>query len=347
MEKSGRIEYLDLAKGFCIILVVFYHILSFYGESVLVNYYCKLFRMPLYFFLSGIFFKTYDGFMGFLKRKINKLLVPFLFWYLLSAVLLPIVFFRVFNITLNQVKTTNFGDLLCNVFFVEDFPNSAIWFLLCLFEVNILFYFIQFIAHRFQSKETIIVIVCSMVLGICGLVMGCLHFNLPCYIDSSFSALPFFCFGYLANNRYNVLKLNITKTKLVIIALSFFVIVGVCCALGGELHYSLKYNKFSILAALFVYPCGLLGTLAVIMISKVFNHIPVISYWGRFSIIILVTHKLIMQIWKPVIALLPISNKSAAFVNVLLTLLLYLLLIPLLKKIMPHVLAQKDVIPVK
>lgn len=38
------------------------------------------FRMPLYYFLSGLFFKTYRGFFDFVLKKINKLLIPFAFF---------------------------------------------------------------------------------------------------------------------------------------------------------------------------------------------------------------------------------------------------------------------------
>lgn len=46
------------------------------------------FTMPLYFFVSGLFFKSYEGFGGFLARKVDKLLVPFLIFYLGSFLLM-------------------------------------------------------------------------------------------------------------------------------------------------------------------------------------------------------------------------------------------------------------------
>lgn len=55
-DRQKRIEYIDLAKGVCILLVVFAHIhpdLTRYSWGVFFD----SFRMPLYFFLSGIFSK--------------------------------------------------------------------------------------------------------------------------------------------------------------------------------------------------------------------------------------------------------------------------------------------------
>lgn len=73
-----RIEFIDLAKGFCICLVVLAHVAASYKVSLPLSDFQKAFRMPLYFILSGFFFKTYGGFWDFIKRKTNKLsfLIP-------------------------------------------------------------------------------------------------------------------------------------------------------------------------------------------------------------------------------------------------------------------------------
>ena len=85
ISNKKRIEYIDLAKGICIIMVVLFHLAKYYDSTLLINRFFKLIRMPLYFFLSGFFFKTYEGFSDFLKRKSNKLLIPFVFWYLFTT----------------------------------------------------------------------------------------------------------------------------------------------------------------------------------------------------------------------------------------------------------------------
>ncbi|MCG3413543.1 acyltransferase family protein [Staphylococcus massiliensis] len=50
--KKRRIEWLDLAKGLCIIFVVLGHSGSHWYDNML-----SWFRMPLFFFLSGLLFK--------------------------------------------------------------------------------------------------------------------------------------------------------------------------------------------------------------------------------------------------------------------------------------------------
>lgn len=51
-----RIEYIDLMKGVCITLVVMFHSGITFHDN-LIDPMLRVFRMPLYFFLSGLFFQ--------------------------------------------------------------------------------------------------------------------------------------------------------------------------------------------------------------------------------------------------------------------------------------------------
>ena len=62
-----RIEFIDLAKGVCIILVVLGHC----GAPIPIPG-LEIVRMPLYFILSGLFFKDYGGGYNFFIKKTNK-----------------------------------------------------------------------------------------------------------------------------------------------------------------------------------------------------------------------------------------------------------------------------------
>ena len=105
---SQRIEFVDLAKGICISLVVLLHVLGDLSGAVI--HVMNLFRMPLYFVLSGLFFKTYDGLMPFIKKKVNKLLMPFFFTFFF--VIIPTTFLLIRL----EDKTISLYDLL----WIED-----------------------------------------------------------------------------------------------------------------------------------------------------------------------------------------------------------------------------------
>lgn len=66
-----RLEFIDLAKGICIILVVCFHGGAITWPPLL------MLRMPLYFILSGLFYKDYGGLINLSIRKFDKLIIPF------------------------------------------------------------------------------------------------------------------------------------------------------------------------------------------------------------------------------------------------------------------------------
>jgi len=332
-DKTNRIQWIDLAKGFCIILVVLQHV----SELTHVDYPLSLqafgFRMPLYFILSGLFFKQYEGFFGFLKRKTNKLLIPFLFFYFFTSFLLYCILLYPDQL---HVACYNFKK-----FYYDDYImfNNPIWFLLCLFEVNLLFYFIQWLAQKLSEKhKTPIVLLLSLVIGFTGLTLGVKEINIPFFIDTAMSSLPLFAFGWWLFRHSNILTSPIHYLRGLIVIITCFIV----------LYYTavpVKWgvNRISLNGIGFVYISGIAGTIMVLMLAKIIGCLPVISYWGRYSIIILCTHcllaTLITTYFSPYL-----SGVSYLLIVFTVTMLVCSFLIPLMRRYMPHVTAQKDLI---
>ena len=337
--KKPRIEYIDLAKGFCIILVVFYHAELVYHWQLPGSTFMKAFRMPLYFFLSGCFFKAYEGFWGFFKRKVNKLLIPFISFYFLFSVGTPLIKVHLLDI---ETRTLPIDEIF-TAFLTESYPNQPIWFLLCLFEDSILFYLLYLFAQRFENKSNIIISAGSILIGIIGILLGMNHINLLATLDSALSSLPFFAFGYFAFRKTNILKPNQYDKYLPLLILLAFTLVFFFCS-----YYSLLKNSFSLRSALVVYPCGFLGTYGVVMLAKLLKKLPLISYFGRYSIMILVSHVEIICLFKLLFRHMGLNLPSICLIaiNLILTMLSYLLIIPFMRKFMPHITAQKDLITV-
>lgn len=337
--KKPRIEYIDLAKGICISMVVLYHVELSYHLILPGATFMKAFRMPLYFFLSGCFFKAYENFWGFFKRKVNKLLIPFIFFYFLFSVATPYLKVYFFDIKTRILPL----DRIFTAFYYESYPNQAIWFLLCLFEDSIIFYLLYLFAQRFENKSNVVICVSSILIGSIGVFLGLMHINLPAYMDSALSSIPFFAAGYMAFRKTSILKPNKYDKYLPFIILLAFIFVYVFCT-----YYSLMKNSFTLRAAIVFYPCGLLGTYGVVMLAKCLKKLPLISYLGRYSIMILVSHVEVIRLYKTVLTHtgLDLPPQYLLLINLILTLLSYLIIIPFMRKFMPHVTAQKDLIPI-
>jgi len=136
-----RLNWVDGAKGFGIVLVVFGHV--WYGlrdgkivaadatfETVAHLVYC--FHMPLFFFLSGLFIErsALKGTGPFVVDKLATLIWPYVVWTLLQG-----------TATNLMARYTNspprpFGDLFLKLFYE---PYMHFWFLYVLFLYSLLF----------------------------------------------------------------------------------------------------------------------------------------------------------------------------------------------------------------
>ena len=339
-----RYAFVDLAKGFCIMLVVWHHIASTWGiESYPLKETVSLFRMPLYFFLSGLFFKEYAGFFDFCRRKVNKLLIPFSFFFVTLCCLLPFVL-HYFHLRANPGASVWYS-----FFWKQTFPNIPVWFLLSLFWTNLIFYGMllivkKILAKKFPKHTTASLIVLSVALGLAGFFLGRNDIKLPMFLASSLTAIPYFCAGHVAFRYTKILAPNRMDRWNIPLAILLF---GITFALSfnappESVSYVSNRYWFPIWN---IYLCGLLGTLAVLLLSKAIEKIPLVSYFGRYSIMILVTHGWVQWSIIKIFRDFHISwPRSASLATVfVITMLLYLGIIPFMKRFMPHVTAQKDV----
>lgn len=78
---AKRIDYVDIAKGIGIILVVMGHndfaLISPFAHKLIYS-----FHMPMFFFMSGMFFKPDLPLGKYVRHRFNRVLKPFLFMIL-------------------------------------------------------------------------------------------------------------------------------------------------------------------------------------------------------------------------------------------------------------------------
>lgn len=314
---SNRIAYFDLAKGICIILVVLFHFQELYGISLPTDKYFDIIRMPLYFFLSGYFFKTYEGFLFFLRKKTDRLLIPFFFFYLTTSVILPIIAIHTLGINFNT--GSEWSNLYAFLTY-STFPNYPLWFLWALMTVNVIFFLIVQLCKRSYIAIGIICLLFTILLGKFS------NLRLPASLNMAFDGLWFFYLGYLAKNfTHNnvILKKRFTNTTLITLFIFIYILLG---AVSSKQINLLTLQR---------YIGGACGILTLLHICKNINYIPYISYIGRYSIILLVTHE-------PLIRLLSMANLPSHFAIPILFA-SYSIIIPLMIKYMPHVTAQKEI----
>lgn len=139
-----RISWLDNLKALGIFLVIFGHMVP---DSFLKQYIFS-FHVPLFFFVSGYLFdrNKYD-FHQFFIRKIRTRLIPYLFFATVSFLFW---FFLVCQFS-SSAKALAIDPIkpFIGIFYAIGSGgwkvplNNALWFLPCLFVVEIIFYFVK------------------------------------------------------------------------------------------------------------------------------------------------------------------------------------------------------------
>lgn len=318
-----RIEFIDTAKGICILLVVMFHTGIIKEEGMLI--------MPFFFTLSGFFFKDYGGFIPTFTKKLNKLFIPFIFFFTISYA----IFVAIRLVIGGEI------DIPYHCFITsKTMVNVALWFFLALFSANILFFTIV----KICNNNLIFIGITSIACSILALNIFSNEFFLPLYLDSALGIQPFIFFGYLLKKAQILVKSNKDKyyyrsIPILLAITSIAYIVGDAPHIGfGSL--SCKGNSI----CFYLGACSIV--LATLLICKKIGNIRGIKYIGRYSIIILGMHMIVSSIASIIYRNFCESTDYLTY-NIplfLVTLSCSILCIPILTKYAPRFTAQKDLI---
>jgi len=195
-----RIEWLDNLRAIGIFFVVLGHTAGLppYVEKLIFS-----FHMPLFFWVSGLMCKESiqrESFSLFFKKKMGKLLIPYLFFSFVSYIAWFLLF-RHFgsNAELNVPPLIPLlGILYGNGIHNWLVHNTVLWFFLCLFITEILFFFI------IKLKSRLSILTGLIFFAILGYVDVWLNppvvsgFRLPWNMDIAFTSVVFYGAGFLS-----------------------------------------------------------------------------------------------------------------------------------------------------
>lgn len=318
-----RIEFIDLAKGICIILIILGHC----GVQLQIPGLTE-FSMPAFFVLSGLFFKEHENIKVFIVKKCNGLLIPFLFFYLIGY----IAFYGIKLFAPSLLITSSDGIL--DVFNNRQFFNGPIWFLLSLFWTNIYMYIIyNSIKNEYLRIATIVI------LGYLGWLLGQNNVFVPMFMDVALTTLPFFAFGFYIK-KTQLLYPN-KQDKYILLHIICLWIVTYILLHSFTIRISFHYN---IIEGSYCYLTSIIGVLLLIILCKAIKNITFITYCGRYSLILLCVHHMI---YRPLIVIMQKTGIELLGNNwsiAIITLLLSAACIPVCKRLIPWFVAQMDLI---
>lgn len=334
MNNEKRISYIDLSKGFCICLVVFNHIKAVLDCNYILDSFFSSFRIPLYFFLSGLFFKDYGNIKNFIIKKTNRLLIPFFFFYTCFSVLLPNILYYFFGKEYESIVTG--WPSLWAFIYPGYYANFPVWFLWCLFLVNIMFWLLHALIERYCLHKNSVLLAVCLVLGLMGYYLS--QHDVVEYGRNITTLVytPFFCIGYLLKKFNGLQRLQALFPNQALL----YAVVMVSVTLLFTLVIPIN-------SVIIFYLCGLTGIFFILLLSRSIVRLPFFSYVGRYSIIVLVTHGMIMWVCSPFYSLLSRWTDNDDFVILIMTVFTlssYYLVIPVMCRFFPHVTAQKPLL---
>ncbi len=257
-----RKNWIDAIKGIGIILVVIGHVF----ENQFAYDWIYSFHMPLFFFAAGVTFSEKPVFAT-IKRRIFTVLVPYLFFGILTALYGCLIESR-FRGTSSSIPDA----LLGLVFGQYDtlYFNVPLWFLTCFFVVTV-FYNLLCRLGRKQTAWTV-----SGIMMIIQLLVPMPQ--LPWGLDRAFIYMFFMALGHIFADS----GADITASKLRIWqkAAVFAVTLGV--------NFTLVY--FGLIRGIFLYISAVFGIAACVALSMTAEKCRPLCYLGGTTIVILCVH---------------------------------------------------------
>ncbi len=258
--KITRIDYIDVLRGIGIIYMVLGHI----NFGTAFDHYIHAFHMPLFFFVTGFFYRRQSlSFWPFLKKITKQLLLPYLLW--------GIAFLLFANFT-KLGLSTSFSQTAWNLF---TFNNSglaisgALWYLTCLYFSQIILYFL----NKSLKKEWLFAFGCIIVFAI-GILLHHFHIVLWWSVVNSLVAVGIIYFGYLIK-KLDLLK-RLTNTNLVYTFLLFVI------SFFSIMHTGYVNMRTGVYPNLFLFFLNLfLAILLYVNVSKILLKINFLSFLTR------------------------------------------------------------------
>ncbi|MDO4467694.1 MAG: acyltransferase family protein [Bacillota bacterium] len=274
-QQIKRSEYMDIAKGISLLAVILGHC-----QLGLIDQFFYIFHLPLFFIISGYFFKPYD-LQIFLQKKIKSHLIPFL----TCGIFLSIVEGSKLILETHSISPVYFINQFVRIVILQQ-RETTLWFLTTLFLGILIFYFIVKIGET-NKKIFMASSILSLVFIFYDMWIGQpLLWNL----DTACIIQIFLVIGYICKKQRLLEKL-IDHEKKWSLALSFTSLA----ILFSLINYWITGKTFDMFHSSYgIFPltisAAILLSLAILIVSKQI-HSKTLSYLGQNSMVYFAFHQ--------------------------------------------------------
>ncbi len=290
-QNGKRVTYLDMTRGIAILLVVYGHS-EFVGPAC--NIWLSSFHLPAFYVLSGILMqlKSEDRlpFFDILLRKLRGIMLPYL-WFSLGSL----------GIDFIQVLRGNFTwDILWEhvIQTVSLQGYSVLWFLPVIFfaEVMIVVLFKACNGLERSGRYGLVMVTASITCLALGAYYGyqrlldsampvlCLHM-LRVLVKALIGA-AFMSYGYVFGYVQSRIAGKTGRWYMVVVGIA---LCGVNILVSPHI-WLMDFNQLILWNPLVYLGLGISGSFGCILICKCLPNIPILTFLGQNSLIIMCTH---------------------------------------------------------
>ena len=201
MSDNKRIEWVDIAKGIAIVLMIIGHTVP-YGSKV--RNFIFSFHMPFFLILTGFTIKeiTYKhAIKSYVIKDFKRLVIP----YITVEIIEQFVNIFLYKMTLREAIYA----LSRSLFGYKISGWIPVWFLMFLFDVKLIYYFIEYIFNEYS-------LIIYLLLSFAGKTISSVV-HMPLYFDVALVCVLFLYVGHLIKIHND----SINKNYFIITILSF------------------------------------------------------------------------------------------------------------------------------
>lgn len=295
---NKRIGTFDIAKGIGVLLVVMGHN-DFFTSIGFLRQFIYSFHVPLFFFLSGIFFKPDIGLITVVTKKFHSLLKP----YLVTLLLLFL-----FSVSFTKVNLPEaFSRLVKSLYSTGHYLDWVpLWFLPHLFLLSLFAWGFYALTSTLRLPTIVRILAITIFVGVGLSYIGAFWplnitllgkelqlFGLPLSADLLLVSGFYFILGKECNQpwleKFISSKISLVGSLVLLLAMVFI--------FPSMLDMASRVAD----GILPIFLASLAGILFVLSLSNVLNSIPVLanplSHIGNLTLFILLFHMPIQETW--------------------------------------------------
>jgi fucose 4-O-acetylase-like acetyltransferase len=186
----------------------------------------------------------------------------------------------------------------------------------------------------------------AFIIGGVGFYLNIIDISIPIWLDTALTTLPYFVIGNMLWTKTSFMLVENSFRHCLLFSGSLFVMFVLVFSMEPNDNIFYAVNRYTNVSIVRLYLCGFAGSFFIVLLSKFIGKIPVVSYIGRYSIVVLITHQFYLFVIRNILYQMNVPQDSV-WVSLGVFIIVVLISLPTIKygiRYLPYCFAQKDLL---